>query len=328
MAIAYRMHTKADEPALARFWSEHGGWDRLDGESWDERLLRTPAGDSTLVIAEDTRTGAIAGQVAFLPSLVVVDGREVTAARPFAPIFAKELRGAFLSLDPREHPIARMHRYGLGVLGESGVSLVYSMPAPFLARLHRLVPVPGVQVGSFPLWSLPLPLGAPLDLGPGYRAGPLGRFDDRVDRLWASASRLHGCAVVRDARSLPWKVAHIGFQTLGIEHDGELVGLVASGTRGDRQWLIGDLLAADGDEALRATLAAVCNLAHSRAVEASPDQPIRKVALLTTSVLEPVARRLGFARDAYDFTLVVNLLDRSISKPAVAPERWYISPND
>jgi hypothetical protein len=328
MAIAYRMHTKADEPALIKLWSEHGGWDRLESEAWDTRLLRTPAGDSTLVIAEDTKTGKIAGQVAFLASLAVVDGREVTAARPFTPIFAKELRGGFLTLNPREHPVARMYRHGLEALGKSGVSLAYALPAPFWARLYRMMPIAGVQVGSFPLWSLPLPLRAPFDLGPGYVAAPLEQFDDRVNRLWSSASRQYGCMVVRDARSLPFKAAQVGFQTLGIEREGELVGLVASGRRGDRQWLIGDLLAIDGNEALRATLAAVSNLAHSVALTASPEEPIRKVALLTTSLLEPVARGLGFVRDNYDFPLVVNRLDSSLPESSVAPERWYVSPND
>ena len=44
--------------------------------------------------------------------------------------------------------------------------------------------------------------------------------------------------------------------------------------------------------------------------------------------MEPVVRRLGFVQDAYDFPLVVHILDPNISMDEVAPTHWYISAND
>ena len=106
------------------------------------------------------------------------------------------------------------------------------------------------------------------------------------------------------------------------------MGLVASREKGDRQWLICDLLAADDGPALRATLAAAANVAHEESVARSGANELRKVAVLATSVMEPVVRSLGFMRDEYDFPLVVHVLDKSLPADDVRPERWYVSAND
>ncbi len=103
---------------------------------------------------------------------------------------------------------------------------------------------------------------------------------------------------------------------------------MASRQKGDRQWLICDLLAADGGEALQATLAVACNVADEAARAAPPEHAVNKVAILTTPLLQTACEDLGFRRDAYNFTLVVHLLDESLGKAAVDPKRWYLSAND
>jgi hypothetical protein len=328
MAVVYRMHVEEDEPALRKLWSEETGWDRLDAEAWNRRFRHTPLGPARFAVAEDAATGQLLAQLAFFPSLVSVDGQEVAAHRPFAPIIARAARGLFLTANPLEHPAVRLHRAAVDGLRAEGSRLLYTLPDPQWLLLARMLPAPALQIGSFPLWTLPLPLPAPLPLGAGYRADPADPCGDAVDRLWRRASALHGCLVVRDSRGLAWKVREAGCSVLGVERGGDLVGLVASRAKGERQWLVCDLLAADAGEALEATLAAVCNLAHSRSLVAGPDDSLRKVGVLATGVLEPVLRRLGFARDQYDFPLMVNVIDPSLDKQRVAPARWYVSPND
>lgn len=319
MGLTFRMHTKEDEEALIQLWSDHSGWDQLDVEAWSSRLLDPPLGSARIVVAEDDKTHEIVGQFAFIPSMVSVKGREVTALRPFAPIMATEHRGNLL-------PIIGMYRHAVGALRSRGDGMIYMMPDPRWVPLFRRFP--GFLAGSFPLWSHKLPLPQPFDLPEGYIAGPNPGWGERVDRLWAKASQLHDCLVVRDTRSLPWKIGSGDYQVTAIQREGELVGLVASKQKGDRQWLICDLLAVDAGAALEATLKAACNVGHYRAVIAPEDRPIHKVAVLTTSVFEPVVQRLGFYRDEYDFPMVVQPLDRSLDKRDVAPERWYVSAND
>jgi hypothetical protein len=326
MALLYRMNTKDDEADLIQLWSEHSGWDQVDVETWAHRLLKPPFGEAFIALAVDTDTDQIVGQFAFIPSLLFVNGREVSALRPFAPIISKTWRFSSRSSNPLHHPVAAMYMHALKVLKARGDALIYMVPDPRWLRFFRMFP--GLHSGSFPLWSLRLPLAAPLPLGDGYTVETLQTWDQRVNQLWTAASRLHGCSVVRDSRSLPWKIGSGDYIILSIERNGEMVGLVASHQKGDRQWLVCDLLAADAEDSLRATLSAVCNLAHSKSVTADPEKPICKVAVLVTPVMEPVIRSLGFVRDAYDFPLVVHILDRTIAKEDVTPTRWYVSAND
>jgi hypothetical protein len=321
--VTYRLYQEADLPGMLRLWQEETEWGSLTPEEWRQWYLDTPFGEASTVVAARNGEG-ILGQFVFMPSLVRVNGRSIRALRPSAPIVTKTLLAALREIHPDQHPIAAMYRHATGVLQTRGYGLIYMLPDPRWLRALQMLPF--LQCGMFPLWTLPVPLDAPLSLGPGYTAAPLGLRDKRIDALWEKASQLHDCLVVRNSQTLPWKVgAHAA---LGVEKDGELMGLVASRAKGDRQWLVCDLLAVDGGPSLRATLAAAANLAHARALAAPPEAPIRKAAVLVTPVLEPAARELGFARDAYDFPLAVHVLDTRLPVEEVAPQRWYVSAND
>jgi len=225
-----------------------------------------------------------------------------------------------------------MYFRGVDEFRARGTGLIYIVPderwVGFLKRGSMVLAMAGMKYASFPLWSLPLPLaGGLLSLGEGYTASSLVNWDE-VDRLWEASRKLHGCMVVRDASVLRWKLAQATFTVTAIRRDGELVGLVASREKGDRQWLICDLLAADDGPALRATLAAVVNVSHEEAIARAGANELRKAGVLATSVMEPVVRELGFVLDEYDFPLVVQPLDKSLSPDDVKPERWYFSAND
>ncbi len=323
MALTYRLHRDEDLPCLQRLWEEETNWGTLTfAERWRRHVKEAPFGGATIVIATDTDTGQIVGQFEFLPWLVTVNGREVRAFRPGASIVAKAMR--FRSPNPFDHPVAGMYQHALKALPERGDGLFYTMPDPSWMRFFRMFPM--LHCSSFPLWSLPLPLAAPLPLGKGYTSGPLSVWNQRVDHLWNMQLRFYGCSVVRDSRSLAWKIGGGDYTVLSIERNGEMVGLVASRQKGARQWLVCDVLAAETGDSLRATLAAVCNFAHSENVAA--EEKLCKVAVLVTPIMEPVVRQLGFVRDAYDFPFVIHILNPSITKEDVAPERWYVSAND
>src|SRR4051794_24380660 len=108
MPLRYRMHTRGDEQALIKLWSEHSGWDQVDAESWAHRLLRPPLGEAAIVVATD-HADEIVGQFAFIPVIITIDGREVNALRPFAPILHKDTRNISWSTNPLKHPIAQMY---------------------------------------------------------------------------------------------------------------------------------------------------------------------------------------------------------------------------
>ncbi|CAN5846367.1 hypothetical protein BH23GEM7_BH23GEM7_05920 [soil metagenome] len=325
MNVAYRLYRESDLPGVQRLWEEKAGWGKITPEMYRRYVEEAPLGISG-VVAEETETGEILGMFAFVPSIVVVDGRPISAFRPAAPIVSDSFR--VRSVNPMQHPVAAMYMQAVRLLRSRGEGLIYMVPDPRWVPFFRLFR--NLYAGTFPLWSLRLPLASPLPLDPAYRVVELetSTLDDRVERLWEATSRLHGCTVVRNVAALRWKLGQEEYSILGIEREGELVGLVASRQKGDRQWLICDVMFADAQESLRATLTAASNLAHEQARAADPAHPIHKAAVLATPVMEPVVRSLGFYRDDYDFPLVIHLLDKSIPRDEVAPSRWYVSAND
>lgn len=321
MPIEYRFCDEADVPELDRMWEAGTEWGKERFYKW---YLAAPFGAPKIVMATDTETGRAVGQFRFLPSLVSVDGREVAGSRPFGTIVTPEMRRAIRSPNPLEQPAIAMYMFAAEALRAEGCGMIHMVPDPRWLRILKMFPF--VRTGSFPLWSIPLPLAEPIPLGDGFSAGPLEGWDERVDGLWERASRLHGSLIVRDLRTLEWKIGNGFYTVTAVERGGELVGLVGALPKGEGQWLICDLLAADADESLRATLAAACN-AGDRCAAESP-KPLRKAAVLTTPVMETAVRELGFKRDQYDFPLAIHVLAPSLDKRAVDPARWYASAND
>ena len=323
MGLTYRLVQETDLPAVQTLWKE-ANWGKLGESLWQRYVVDAPFGGMSGTVATDTANGRIVGQFAFVPSLVSVNGRVVRAFRPGAPIVARDLR--FRSPNPLSHPVVAMYKYAIKALRERGDGLIYMVPDSRWVRLFRMFPF--LQTGSFPLWRLPLPLAEPLPLGDGFVANPLLTWDERIDDLWECWRKLHGCMVVRNSKTLPWKLGDANHDVLVIERGGELVGLSASRRKGE-QWLMCDLLARDLDDSLRATLAATVNLANVRAPAFNlAGKPVPKVTVLTTPSIEPIVRELGFVRDAYDFPLVVHVLDSSLTKEDLNPSNWYISAND
>jgi hypothetical protein len=311
------MAEPADHPALRSLWERSSGWGSVTAFMWRRYVEEPPFGGVTMVLAESA-AGEVVGSFAFLPQLVSVGGQEVRSCRPLAPIVGEGARARFEN--PLAHPVAGMYLYAVDALRARGDALIYMVPDPRWKRLLRMLP--WFRAGSFPLYSVPLPLAAPLLLAPGDRACEVEPGDGRLDALWTRARSRHRCAVVRDGRTLPWKIWSGEYGVVGVERDGDLVGLAAAREKGDRQWLICDVLAAD-DDALASVLAA----AVERGAEAAGSR-VGKAAVLVTPAMEPVVRRLGFVRDAYDFPMLVHVLDAEIPRHDLDPSGWYVSAND
>jgi hypothetical protein len=333
--LTYRFHEEGDLPGLHRLWEEETGWGPLTPAIWRSRYSG-PTGPSRVVVAVDRR-GHIVGQMVFVPLPVSLNGREVSAFRMFAPIVARAAapRGSLGYDNLFEHPFGRMYRYGVGALQERRATLIFGLPDVRIYRIYRRFAF--LQCGSFPLWSLPLPLAPPSFAG-GYTFRRLETWDSRVDHLWRQASSfLPGCHVVRDSRTLSWKISNCHHTVIAVERARALVGVVAARRREPDQWEISDLLTADAGSALRATLIAALRAGHAKALSADridpeyPEfsgQPLRRATLLVTPLLEPVVRCLGFRREDWEFPLAVHLLDPQVRPEDVAPARWYLTAND
>jgi hypothetical protein len=129
---------------------------------------------------------------------------------------------------------------------------------------------------------------------------------------------------------LAWKVRIHNTEVVTVERSGKLVGLATCVPReeGKGQWQISDVLSTDAEDSLRATLVAACNVGHERACQADTKPHLTKTGILAVPLFEPLLHAMGFRRDDYDFSLAVQILDASICKESVAPERWYLSVYD
>jgi hypothetical protein len=331
MTLSLEFHEVADVPDLDRLWQEETDWGEQT-QALRRWFMEAPFGKPAVVVASDEQTGKAVGQFRFMPMRVSVNGRDVSAVRPFGTIVTKEAHEAADGRGTLDNPIAVMYLRAVEEFRSRGVGLMYIVPderwVGLFKRWASALRMFQIEYASFPLWSLPLPLAdGPLSLGEGFTASPLAAWDERVDRLWETARTLHGCMAVREAGVLRWRLSQAAYSVTAVERVGELVGLVASREKGDRQWLVCDLLAADDREALRATLAAAVNVGQAEADARGADE-LRKAAVLATPVMEPIVRGLGFARDEYDFPLVVHVLDESLRAEDVSPARWYVSAND
>lgn len=332
MGLTYEFHEDAMLPGLERLWREATDWGENTLDDLRPWFESAPFGKPSIVVANDERTGEMVGQFRFMPSRVSVNGKVVSAVRPFATIVTPAAHEAADIRSATDNPVAAMYLLAAREFAARGVGLIYIVPDQrwlgLFKRWASTLKFFRLDYGTFPLWSLPLPLQTPLPLGENFRAAPLAAWDERIDALWEKAARLHGCMMVRDAATLRWKLMQANYTTTAVWRDSELVGLVAARRKGDRQWLVCDMLAADANDSLRATLAAAVNAGHAEASHNQGEEVIRKVAVLVTTLIEPVARGLGFARDDYDFPLAVQVLDGSIATEDVALARWYVSAND
>ena len=329
--LTYRLFEENDAPAVAALWERETDWGRIEASRL-ETLLRTPAGEGILALAiedDGTRRGRVVGQLMFLPTAVCVDGEVVRAVRPAAAIVAADVRDGLHSADVVEfgHPVVALYALAVEEAQTRGARLVHALPNPGVLRFFELIGGGGIQL--FPLWSRGLASGDPAERLPaGTTARLVTSYGDPIQELWEASARVWPCQVRRTPRDLDYKAAVRSVTPVLIERSGSPLAFAAGRPFGDRQWLVYDLLVRDAAESLRAALVASVQAAHEHRAAAETDKPIEKVGILATPAMEPVLAALGFARDNYDFPLVVHVLDPLLDPACVAPERWYVSAND
>jgi hypothetical protein len=318
------MHTPDDVDNLVKFWSENSGWDVIDRTEWERRFYNTPFGAASVVVAADQLTQEILGQILFIPTEISVDGTQIKSYRPYALVIKKTFRSGLRFLSLMEI-VRKMYNHAIAHFKTIGIGLIHMIPDPGWVRAFKFMS--NVQTTNFLLWSLPLPLPQKFEISFEYEIKLSTPSTEEIDNLWEKSSRLYGCSLPRNARTFLWKTSHGEYRPISIYKKGELIGLSASIVKDkDKQWLICDIISADGEQSLVITLKATCNSAQDYVC--SKRTAVQKAAILATPLLEKEIEKLGFIKDTYKFPLLVQILDANLSSKAVAPERWYASAND
>lgn len=190
--------------------------------------------------------------------------------------------------------------------------------------------IPGVQIAQFPLWCLPLDKKLAEQLPDGYAIENISPDDSRINELWAKSSRLHDCGIVRKTDFLTFKLSHRNYKYLGITCNSRIVGFSAYLYHPEiRGIIICDVLAED-EETLKLITKLSCSRAYDLKLSLSEENQIKceKVSILATPPIQKIVAEMGLVKNKYNFSLVVHVLSKALSKKEVRPERWYVSAND
>jgi hypothetical protein len=310
---------------LAPLWARSTDWGELTPERLNHFAVNAPGGSASVVTAA-AESGDLVGATFFVPLRVMVRGREVRAHRPTAFLLDPSVRLGMVSADPTRHPIMAMYFFAVDQFRARGDSMLVTIPNPRWARILKAIP--GMRTAIFPLMSLSVPLTEPFPENGDFSFRPLENFDSRIDLLGAAVAAQYNCTILRDARSIEWKAKRGVVDVTAVEKNGALVGVVVSRKKGDRQWLICEILAAGAEDVLMMSVIAATQAGHLRAITETSSKSIEKVAILATPRMMPVLDRLGFVRDAWDFPLAVHPLDSSLSGEDIAPGGWYVTGDD
>ncbi len=323
MKINYRLSTTNDIDALVDLWNENAEWGAVDRQGWERVFYHTPNGPTTIVLATNKETDEVLAQFVFMPTRISVNGTEISACKPCAPIMKKSARK-----DLGLTTIYKMYQFGTKHFVSQGIYLMHIMPDVRWGRGFQLLP--GVQVANFPLWCLFLNEAKPFQLPGGYQIENILPSDSRVNELWKNASTLHQCSIVRNAETLAWKLSHRNYKFIGVSYGEHLVGFAAYLYKHEiKGILIFDVLAKN-EEMLKLILELACAKANELKHGLSEKDQINceKVSILATPPIEKIVAEMGFIKNSYRFSLAVHVLGKKLSKKDVSPERWYVSAND
>jgi hypothetical protein len=213
----------ADAGPLAEFQRKFFGEDarQLDPAhfAWRYETNQASHGDPGIWVCR--RNDCVVGQQAEILFDLMVDGEVESAAWAVDLMVDPEWRmrgvgpGLVVTQLAEHHLVAGLTQpaeafkaYMRGGWFDVGVMPIYVRPvagrllraAPLSPRLAQLAPLAGPAIAA-----ADAALGAALKVG-GFRLEPVARFDERVDEVWAAASRDYPVIARRDAASTSWRV--------------------------------------------------------------------------------------------------------------------------
>src|SRR6187200_2084133 len=108
--LTYRTYEDKDLPGILQLWEQYSGWGAITLEQFDKWYLQTPYGPCVVIVAVNNEE-EIVGKIAFIPTVVNLNGREIKAIRGSAPILNPECRR--FNLNQADHPAFAMIKEGM-----------------------------------------------------------------------------------------------------------------------------------------------------------------------------------------------------------------------
>jgi len=323
--LTYRLFEERDIPGILSLWESSSGWGSITEQQFDEWYIHTPFGRSLIIVATN-ELDEIAGQIAFIPATIFLDGKELKALRLSAPILHENFRLTDLR-NPR-HPAFSMVKRGIELGVKMGYHVLYSLPAHGWIGFMKLMPKFGMPDGYTAEYdcvaiSLNDESGYEEESGNHLIVYTTDSFNESYDQLWADAIQMFpvSCGVVRSSSQLQWKISH--HLVFEVREDERLLGYAAyKKTDG----LLVDMLARNPGDLKRVFFASVRAM-HLK----NPNHEVisfEEIKLMLSPQIKSLIAGIKYQPVKFQFAFGCCPLQLSVDQNSIHPEKWYIMPND
>lgn len=322
--ITYRLFDKKDLPGILSLWENFSGWGAITSEQFTQWYIDTPSGSCLIVVATD-ETDTVLGQIVLVPAQVILNGQVLKAVRLSAPILHPELRQ--VDLRSRSHPVIMMVMKSVEFATEKGYHILYSLPAHAWIGALKILQRGGMwdlQMAAYECRSISLMDETIWSICSGNNliTRHVHHFNTSYDELFAEATRQFpiSLCIVRNAERLQWKISH--HIVIEIRNEQGLMGYAAYKKNG----LLVDILARTKDDlqlVFTASLKAL-HVQNDHRVKA----PFDEIKFMMNEPVRNLLEGLNHQPANFQFAIASYPLQKSIDKHALAPEQWYMMPDD
>ncbi len=320
--INYRPYEKNDVSQILALWENSSDFGSLSQEIF-ETWLKTPYEKAEIIVAEHEHNQLI-GQMAFMPTRMVVNGQLVKAVRIAAPILHKNYRFTEASA----HPIFEMFMKGIERARNHGFSLTYIFPARGWLRAIEMYSelVIKWQSATFNTFSVTIKESADNKAleNSHLNLKIAESFTEEYDQLWKNAVigvPIH-CGIVRQKEWLKYKLSDHCVIEARHRTDHSLKGYFVVKKKSG---LLVDMLANSKQELKELFWCSIEMLAS-----ACPENTLietGKVTGMYTDLMALILENKEVEFPNYKFDFGCCALDDSIDPDHIKPGQWYMMPD-
>src|SRR5688572_30628633 len=89
--LTFRPYQKKDIGQIIQLWEKHSGFGGISESTFEQWFINTPFDPCEIIVAENEENNII-GQMVFMPSRIMVNGRVVKSMRVAAPIIHSDFK--------------------------------------------------------------------------------------------------------------------------------------------------------------------------------------------------------------------------------------------
>lgn len=319
--LTFRPYKEEDIDPILSLWEKCSDFGTVDRKTFEGWLLETPYEKTSVIVAVDD-DARLVGQMHFLPSRVLVDGRLVKSMKIAAPI----VDPTFRFTDPMSHPVFGMFTKGIAEAKRNGFDLFYIFPAKGWLRMIEMYTGAGINWQTASYNTFAAVIDTPenyADVDDGLVFKQIQNFSEEHSRLWDAAveSLPVTCGIVRHKDWLNFRLSHhCLIEARNSSHS--LIGYMAIKKQSG---LMVDLLAPSKEEARKMFWGCMQFLARQYPGKTLIETG--KVTGMYTDFMKEILddKHIEFPNYRFDFGCCV--LGDTIAPAHVKPARWHMMPD-